>query len=181
MTAKTYPVQRHVPVTFNMEVAPPPPPPGSGVQLQQVPAGRCTAQVRHYFWAELSFIVSTTRGAFHQVFCQCFSLTNFISYWNPCIWLAESKFVSEKHWQNAWWNAPLKFNLVVEMIKALYLSYYLHHGWCQIMHYYAFTWSPKHGSVPRLKNRLQTLNLACCCCCCLFDSELSNSISIVTY
>ena len=30
-----------------------------------------------------------------------------ISYWNPCIWLAESKFVSEKHWQNAWWNAPL--------------------------------------------------------------------------
>ena len=47
-----------------------------------------------------------TRGAFHQAFCQCFSLTNFISYWNPCIWLAESKFVSEKHWQNAWWNAP---------------------------------------------------------------------------
>ena len=45
-------------------------------------------------------------GAFHQAFCQCFSLTNFISYWNPCIWLAESKFVSEKHWQNAWWNAP---------------------------------------------------------------------------
>ena len=34
-------------------------------------------------------------GAFHQAFCQCFSLTNFISYWNPCIWLAESKFVSE--------------------------------------------------------------------------------------
>ena len=31
----------------------------------------------------------------------------YISYWNPCIWLAESKFVSEKHWQNAWWNAPL--------------------------------------------------------------------------
>ena len=46
-------------------------------------------------------------GAFHQAFCQCFSLTNFISYWNPCIWLAESKFVSEKHWQNTWWNAPL--------------------------------------------------------------------------
>ena len=45
-------------------------------------------------------------GVFHQAFCQCFSLTNFISYWNPCIWLAESKFVSEKHWQNAWWNAP---------------------------------------------------------------------------
>ena len=20
--------------------------------------------------------------------------------------MAESKFVSEKHWQNAWWNAP---------------------------------------------------------------------------
>ena len=47
------------------------------------------------------------RGAFHQAFCQCFSLTTVISYWNPCIWLAESKFVSEKHWQNAWWNAPL--------------------------------------------------------------------------
>ena len=31
---------------------------------------------------------------------------HFISYWNPCIWLAESKFVSEKHWQNAWWNTP---------------------------------------------------------------------------
>ena len=39
-----------------------------------------------------------TRGAFHQAFCQCFSLTTVISYWNPCIWLAESKFVSEKHW-----------------------------------------------------------------------------------
>ena len=48
-----------------------------------------------YFW-----------GAFHQAFCQCFSLTTVISYWNPCIWLAESKFVSETHWQNAWWNAP---------------------------------------------------------------------------
>ena len=48
-----------------------------------------------------------TWGAFHQAFCQCFSLTTVISYWNPCIWLAESKFVSEKHWQNAWWNAPL--------------------------------------------------------------------------
>ena len=47
-----------------------------------------------------------TWGVFHQVFCQCFSLTNFISYWNPCIWLAESKFVSEKHWQNTWWNTP---------------------------------------------------------------------------
>ena len=48
-------------------------------------------------------------GAFHQAFCQCFSLTTVISYWNPCIWLAESKFVSEKHWQNAWWNAPQVF------------------------------------------------------------------------
>ena len=46
------------------------------------------------------------QGAFHEAFCQCFSLTTVISYWNPCIWLAESKFVSEKHWQNAWWNAP---------------------------------------------------------------------------
>ena len=51
--------------------------------------------------------VHKTWGAFHQAFCQCFSLTNFISYWNPCIWLAESEFVSEKHWQNAWWIAPL--------------------------------------------------------------------------
>ena len=51
----------------------------------------------------------TSRGAFHQAFCQWFSLTNFISYWNPCIWLAESKFVSEKHWQNAWWNAPQEY------------------------------------------------------------------------
>ena len=50
--------------------------------------------------------ISVNRGAFHQAFCQCFSLTTVISYWNPCIWLAESKFVSEKHWQNAWWNAP---------------------------------------------------------------------------
>ena len=48
-------------------------------------------------------------GAFHQAFCQCFSLTTVISYWNPCIWLAESKFVSEKHWQNTWWNAPLNW------------------------------------------------------------------------
>ena len=52
-------------------------------------------------------------GAFHQVFCQCFlALTNFISYWNPCIWLAESKFVSEKYWQNAWWNAPQNWDQV---------------------------------------------------------------------
>ena len=29
------------------------------------------------------------------------------SYWNPWIWLAESELVSENHWQNAWWNAPL--------------------------------------------------------------------------
>ena len=50
---------------------------------------------------------SGSRGAFHQAFCQWFSLTNFKSYWNPCVWLAESKFVSEKHWQNVWWNAPL--------------------------------------------------------------------------
>ena len=48
----------------------------------------------------------TPGGAFHQAFCQWFSLTNFISYWNPCIWLAESKLVSENHWQKAWWNAP---------------------------------------------------------------------------
>ena len=54
-------------------------------------------------------LLSDAWGAFHQAFCQCFSLTNFISYWNPCIWLAESKFVSEKHWQNAWWNAPLEW------------------------------------------------------------------------
>ena len=50
-------------------------------------------------------------GAFHQAFCQCFSLTTVISYWNPCIWLAESKFFSEKYWQNAWWNAPLVINM----------------------------------------------------------------------
>ena len=30
-------------------------------------------------------------GAFHQAL-----LTTVVSYWNPCIWLAESKFVSEK-------------------------------------------------------------------------------------
>ena len=47
-----------------------------------------------------------SRGVFHQAFSQWFSLTKFISYWNPCIWLAESKLVSEKHWQKAWWNAP---------------------------------------------------------------------------
>ena len=46
-------------------------------------------------------------GVFHQAFSQWFSLTKFISYWNPCIWLAEGKLVSEKHWQKAWWNAPL--------------------------------------------------------------------------
>ena len=49
---------------------------------------------------------SSIRGAFHQAFCQCFSLTTVISYWNPCIWLAESKFVSEKHWQNALMKCP---------------------------------------------------------------------------
>ena len=30
---------------------------------------------------------------------QWFSLTYVISYWYSCIWLAESKFVSENHWQ----------------------------------------------------------------------------------
>ena len=48
-----------------------------------------------------------SRGHFIKRFVSVFPLTNFISYWNPCIWLAESKFVSEKQWQNAWWNAPL--------------------------------------------------------------------------
>ena len=60
---------------------------------------------------------NTIWGAFHQAFCQCFSprmgLTTVISYWNPCIWLAESKFVSEKHWQNAWWNAPQAIAIVL--------------------------------------------------------------------
>ena len=60
-------------------------------------------------------------GAFHQAFCQCFSLTNFISYWNPCIWLAESKLVSENHWQNAWWNAPLILILVSAYIHVFTL------------------------------------------------------------
>ena len=45
-------------------------------------------------------------GAFHKAFCQWFSPTNVKSYWNPCIWLAKSKFVGENHWQNALWNAP---------------------------------------------------------------------------
>ena len=45
-------------------------------------------------------------GHFIKRFVSVFPLTTVISYWNPCIWLAESKFVSEKHWQNAWWNAP---------------------------------------------------------------------------
>ena len=49
-----------------------------------------------------------TGGHFIKRFVSVFSLTTVISYWNPCIWLAESKFVSEKHWQNAWWNAPLE-------------------------------------------------------------------------
>ena len=60
----------------------------------------------HPFWTCNANNLPAIRGAFHQAFCQCFSLTTVISYWNPCIWLAESKFVSEKHWQNAWWNAP---------------------------------------------------------------------------
>ena len=76
--------------------------------------------VRHFILIALSIEKDSTpmipRGAFHQVFCQCFSLTNFISYWNPCIWLAESKFVSEKHWQNAWWNAPLVYKQLVLIV-----------------------------------------------------------------
>ena len=35
-----------------------------------------------------------------QAFCQWFSLTNFISYWNPCIWLAERN-LSVKFFGNA--------------------------------------------------------------------------------
>ena len=35
MTAKSYPVQRHVPVTFNTEVPPPPPPGIQGWQRQK--------------------------------------------------------------------------------------------------------------------------------------------------
>ena len=56
-------------------------------------------------------ILKVIRGAFHQVSCQWFLLTTVISYWNPCIWLAESKFVSKNHWQDTWWNAPLEYRL----------------------------------------------------------------------
>ena len=83
-----------------------------------------------------------TMGAFHWAFCQCFSLTTVISYWNPCIWLAESKFVSEKHWQNAWWNAPqgsISWNLSVtdncyKLLKSLHLI-----GWEQICQWKTLT------------------------------------------
>ena len=34
-------------------------------------------------------------------------MATVISYWNPCVWLAESKFVSENHWWDASWNLPL--------------------------------------------------------------------------
>ena len=34
------------------------------------------------------------------------SLTTVISYWNRYIWLAESRFITESHWQNTWWNTP---------------------------------------------------------------------------
>ena len=67
------------------------------------------------------------RGVFHQAFSQWFSLTKFISYWNPCIWLAESKLVSENHWQNAWWNAPqvnftkISINILSEKLLVMVL------------------------------------------------------------
>ena len=38
------------------------------------------------------------------------SLTTVISYWNSCIWLAGAKLISEKRWQNTWWNAPQDFD-----------------------------------------------------------------------
>ena len=57
-------------------------------------------------WASQQVWHGLLWGEFHRAFCQCFSLTTVISYWNPCIWLAESKFVSEKLWQNTKWNAP---------------------------------------------------------------------------
>ena len=66
-------------------------------------------------------------GAFHQAFCQCFSLTTVISYWNPCIWLAESKFVSEKHWQNAWWNAPQMVELPLKSVCETWSCCFLLH------------------------------------------------------
>ena len=94
------------------------------------------------FW----HICKHSRGAFHQAFCQWFSLTNFISYWNPCIWLAESKFVSENHWQNAWWNAPqisMKFLLQVAFdntVKVLELKPFSleirNKNWTQIFSYF---------------------------------------------
>ena len=84
-----------------------------------------------------AFVCHTSWGAFHQAFCQWFSLTNFISYWNPCIWLAESKLVSENHWQKAWWNAPPpppNFPY-----KVFYLQSYVH-----VLIYKCIDWVKKH-------------------------------------
>ena len=47
-----------------------------------------------------------SRGAFHQAFCQCFSLTNLLSANQMQGFQKLITVVSEKHWQNAWWNAP---------------------------------------------------------------------------
>ena len=87
-------------------------------------------------WSSVGF---KTRGAFHQAFCQCFSLTTVISYWNPCIWLAESKFVSEKHWQNAWWNAPLSWSLLFLVLVLILVLSYVQSLWD--FHFCAWTWS----------------------------------------
>ena len=78
-------------------------------------------------------ITSASGGEFHQVFCQWFSLTTVISYWNPYIWLAESKFVSEKHWQNAWWNAPQIFNYNYnDNYFAINVNYNYNNYFCQL-------------------------------------------------
>ena len=75
-------------------------------------------------------------GAFHQAFGQCFSLTTVISYWNPCIWLAESKLVSEKHWQNAWWNAPwLDLSFIVHSLNHTCIVFLTlnTNSWCALL------------------------------------------------
>jgi len=43
---------------------------------------------------------------FTKRFVSDFYWQTVISYWNPRIWLAESKSASENHWQDALWNAP---------------------------------------------------------------------------
>ena len=114
------------------------------------------------------------------------ALTNFISYWNPCIWLAESKFVSEKHWQNAWWNAPL---IAPWLYFPLYRNSFQYPQsnrdskrvskrlWVRLSPFPRV--ETRHVSIPIIKTPLQTPFETPFSCCCVYHRSLRITITSI--